>query len=97
MLHNIKQTRKEETRAPFKVHELIMSSPGPRPRILCVGLMCLDVINLVDRYPDEDEDIRAKHQIWQSGGNCTNTAKVLALIGRQCEFLGSLGSGIETE
>lgn len=66
-------------------------------KVLCVGIMCLDIINHVDRYPKEDEDVRAKQQTWQSGGNCTNTAKVLALIGRQCEFLGSLGSGMETE
>lgn len=65
--------------------------------ILCVGLMCFDIINHVDRYPHEDEDMRAKQQTQQSGGNCTNTAKVLALIGRQCEFLGTLGTGMETE
>lgn len=67
------------------------------PKILCVGLMCLDIINHVDHYPEEDEDIRAEKQTWQSGGNCTNTSKVLALLGRQCEFLSSLGSGRETE
>ena len=66
-------------------------------RILCVGISCLDIINHLDHYPKEDEDIRAKKQTWQSGGNCTNTAKVLALIGRQCEFLGTLGSGMEAE
>lgn len=69
----------------------------PQPKILCVGLMCLDIIDHVDHYPQEDEDIRAKEQTWQSGGNSTNTSKVLSLIGRQCEFLGSLGSGMETE
>lgn len=62
-----------------------------------MGLMCLDIVNFLDRYPEEDEDIRAKHQLWQSGGNSNNTAKVLALIGRQSEFFGSLGTGMETE
>ena len=70
---------------------------GAPKNILCVGIMCLDIINYVDRYPLEDEDIRAKDQTWQSGGNCSNTCKVLALIGRTCEFLGSLGAGMETE
>ena len=65
------------------------------PKVLCVGLMCYDTVNHVDHYPEEDEDIRAKHQTVQSGGNCTNTAKVLALLGRQCEFLGTLGTGME--
>lgn len=65
--------------------------------ILCVGLVCYDIINHLERYPQEDEDVRAKNQSRQSGGNCTNTAKVLSLIGQQCEFLGSLGSGVETE
>ena len=69
----------------------------PPPSILCVGIMCLDIINYVDHYPLEDEDVRAKDQTWQSGGNCTNTAKVLAIIGRKCEFLGSLGAGMEAE
>ena len=66
-------------------------------KILCVGLMCHDIVNHVDHYPEEDEDIRATQQTRQSGGNCTNTSKVLALLGRQCEFLGTLGSGMEAE
>ena len=67
------------------------------PKILCVGIMCFDIINHLEHYPNEDEDIRAKRQTKQSGGNATNTAKVLALIGRHCGFLSSLGSGVETE
>ena len=65
--------------------------------ILMVGLVCLDIINQCDRYPREDEDVRARNQTWTSGGNASNSSKVLSLIGRQCEFLGTLGGGIETE
>ena len=65
--------------------------------ILCVGLACLDIVNICDHYPKEDEDIRAKDQQWRMGGNAANSCSVLSLIGRQCEFLGTLGSGIETE
>nr|XP_015201658.1 PREDICTED: ketohexokinase isoform X13 [Lepisosteus oculatus] len=27
-------------------------------RILCIGLVCLDIINVVDKYPEEDTDTR---------------------------------------
>ena len=27
-------------------------------KILCVGLVCLDIINVVDKYPEEDTDSR---------------------------------------
>lgn len=26
--------------------------------ILCIGLVCLDIISLVERYPEEDTDTR---------------------------------------
>lgn len=67
------------------------------PSVLCVGILCLDIINHVDRYPKEDEDIRATHQTRQSGGNSVNTSKVLSHLGISCEFLGTLGSGVETK
>lgn len=27
-------------------------------KILCVGLVCLDIISVVDKYPEEDSDSR---------------------------------------
>ena len=66
-------------------------------RILCVGLVCLDIVNHLDHYPAEDEDVRALQQTSVSGGNAANTAKVLTLLGRQCDFLGTVGMGLETE
>lgn len=27
-------------------------------RILCIGLVCLDIISVVDNYPEEDSDTR---------------------------------------
>lgn len=27
-------------------------------KVLCVGLVCLDIINVVDKYPEEDTDSR---------------------------------------
>ena len=66
--------------------------------VLCVGNVCLDIINYCDHYPTEDEDIRAIKQKWSKGGNGANTSCVLRMLrGENCEFLGTLGSGMETE
>ncbi|XP_042302159.1 ketohexokinase isoform X3 [Sceloporus undulatus] len=62
-------------------------------RILCVGLVCLDIISVVDRYPAEDSDSRCLSQRWQRGGNASNTCTVLALLGAPTAFMGSLAPG----
>lgn len=75
--------------------DLIMASGCGE--ILCVGIVCLDIVNHLSHYPKEDEDIRASHQTRQSGGNASNTAKVLSLLGRKCELLSTIGVGMEAE
>ncbi|KAJ6661166.1 hypothetical protein lerEdw1_015302 [Lerista edwardsae] len=65
--------------------------------ILCVGLVCLDIISLVDRYPEEDTDTRCLSQRWQRGGNASNTCTVLSLLGAPCAFMGSLAPGNAAE
>ncbi|XP_065538128.1 ketohexokinase isoform X2 [Lathamus discolor] len=67
--------------------------PGGEKRILCVGLVCLDIINVVEAYPSEDSDIRCMSQRWQRGGNASNSCTVLALLGAPCAFMGSLATG----
>ncbi|XP_035177401.1 ketohexokinase [Oxyura jamaicensis] len=71
--------------------------PGPGPaaekRILCVGLVCLDIISVVEAYPAEDTDTRCLSQRWQRGGNASNSCTVLALLGAPCAFMGSLAPG----
>ena len=69
----------------------------PRHRVLCVGLIALDIVSTYQRFPDEDEDIRAISQKWQTGGNACTNATVLTQLGMQCEFLGSLSRGAEAE
>ncbi|XP_055666973.1 ketohexokinase isoform X1 [Falco peregrinus] len=71
------------------------SGPGPggEKRILCVGLVCLDIISVVEAYPAEDSDIRCVSQRWQRGGNASNSCTVLALLGAPCAFMGSLAPG----
>ena len=68
-----------------------------RRRILCVGLIALDIVNTCERYPEEDEDIRAISQRWQTGGNACTNAAVLTQLGMDCEFLGSLSRGLEAD
>ncbi|KAM6280622.1 ketohexokinase isoform 3-T3 [Porphyrio hochstetteri] len=67
--------------------------PGGERRILCVGLVCLDVISVVEAYPREDSDTRCVSQRWQRGGNASNSCTVLALLGAPCAFMGSLAPG----
>ncbi|XP_071370600.1 ketohexokinase, partial [Centroberyx affinis] len=62
-------------------------------KILCVGLVCLDIINVVDKYPEEDTDSRCVSQRWQRGGNASNLSTVLSLLGAPCAFMGSLAAG----
>ena len=70
---------------------------GGEKRILCVGLVCLDVISVVDAYPAEDSDTRCLTQRWQRGGNASNSCTVLALLGAPCAFMGSLTPGHAAE
>ncbi|XP_051882553.1 ketohexokinase isoform X3 [Pristis pectinata] len=62
-------------------------------QILCVGLVCLDIINVVDKFPVEDTDTRCISQRWQRGGNASNLCTVLSLLGAPCGFMGSLAPG----
>ncbi|XP_074009779.1 ketohexokinase [Numenius arquata] len=62
-------------------------------RIMCVGLVCLDVISVVEAFPAEDSDTRCVSQRWQRGGNASNSCTVLALLGAPCSFMGSLAPG----
>ncbi|ELR56421.1 Ketohexokinase [Bos mutus] len=62
-------------------------------QILCVGLVVLDIINVMDKYPEEDTDSRCLSQRWQRGGNASNSCTVLSLLGAPCAFMGSLARG----
>ncbi|XP_017296954.1 ketohexokinase isoform X2 [Kryptolebias marmoratus] len=64
-----------------------------KKKILCVGLVCLDIINVVDKYPEEDTDSRCLSQRWQRGGNASNSCTVLSLLNAPCAFMGSLAAG----
>ncbi|XP_037346947.2 ketohexokinase isoform X3 [Pungitius pungitius] len=68
-----------------------------KKKILCVGLVCLDIINVVDKYPEEDSDSRCLSQHWQRGGNASNSCTVLSLLGAPSAFMGSLSAGPVTD
>lgn len=58
--------------------------------ILIVGIATLDIINLVEHFPEEDEELRATGQYIVCGGNAANTASVLAQYGHKVELVTSL-------
>ncbi|XP_078365873.1 ketohexokinase-like [Oculina patagonica] len=69
----------------------------PYERILCIGLVALDIVNTCERYPQEDEDFKANSQRWQTGGNACNTCTVLTELGVDCELFGSMSYGLQAD
>ncbi|XP_061188366.1 ketohexokinase-like [Saccostrea echinata] len=65
------------------------------PRVMCVGLACVDIINVCKNYPEEDSDQRVLDFYWQRGGNASNTSSVLSLLGAQSEYMGSFANDNE--
>ncbi|XP_071553782.1 ketohexokinase isoform X1 [Temnothorax nylanderi] len=61
-------------------------------KILCVGRVCLDIIQTCVQYPSEDSTQRSTDYRWQRGGNASNTCTVLSLIGQPCELLACLSA-----
>ena len=59
-------------------------------RILAVGNATLDIINVVDDYPREDQEVRASSQQFRRGGNACNTLAVLSQLGHDCSWAGTL-------
>ena len=64
--------------------------PGQVPCVLGVGIATLDIINQVERYPAEDDEVRAVSQRLTRGGNCANTLAVLSELGCRCHWVGTL-------
>lgn len=64
-----------------------------KKKILCVGLVCYDIVNVVENYPVEDTQMRTVEQRRSRGGNASNMCTVLANLNAACEFMGSLPMG----
>lgn len=58
--------------------------------ILAVGVATLDWIQVVDRYPEIDSEVRAQQQFIWRGGNATNSLAVLSQLGHDCSWFGTL-------
>ncbi len=83
----ISQTKDNDT-----PRTLSQTSKSGTPRVLGVGIATLDIINQVERYPTEDEEVRALSQRNQRGGNCANTLAVLSELGHACQWIGTLAN-----
>lgn len=66
-------------------------------RVLGIGIATLDIVNFVDHYPVEDEELRAVDREIRRGGNATNTLVVLSQLGHRCAWAGVLAQDIESE
>ncbi|MDD5393039.1 MAG: PfkB family carbohydrate kinase [Thiothrix sp.] len=60
--------------------------------ILITGNATLDIVNVVDHYPHEDEEMRALRQWSDVGGNAANVARVLAAHRHRCDWAGVIAS-----
>ncbi|XP_058795554.1 ketohexokinase-like [Phymastichus coffea] len=78
------------------IYERIVGvSPPPepnKPKILCVGQSCLDIVQLCKNYPQEDADVRSIDFRYQGGGNACNSCTVISQLGQSCEFFGYLSN-----
>ncbi|VAW76688.1 hypothetical protein MNBD_GAMMA12-1411 [hydrothermal vent metagenome] len=59
-------------------------------RVLAVGIATVDIISIVNRYPAANDKIRATQRYIQRGGNACNTLVVLAQLGFECTWFGTL-------
>ncbi|RUS73692.1 hypothetical protein EGW08_018554, partial [Elysia chlorotica] len=61
-------------------------------KVMCVGLACIDLVNVVASFPQEDSDKRGERYYWQRGGNANNDCTVLTKLSMPCDFMGVLGT-----
>ena len=59
-------------------------------KLLGIGNATLDVIHLVDGYPQENDEIRCRERHVRRGGNAANTLVVLSQLGVACSWAGTL-------
>jgi ketohexokinase len=64
-------------------------------KVLGIGNATLDIIHVVDRYPNENEEIRCRQRFIRRGGNATNTLVVLSQLGVACSWAGVLVNNSE--
>lgn len=63
-------------------------------QILLTGIATLDIINHVEAYPNEDDEVRALDQEVRRGGNAANTASILQQLGHHCSLACTLADDL---
>lgn len=58
--------------------------------ILAIGVVTVDLVQVVDHYPDEDSEQRACEQFYWRGGNASNSLVVLSQLGHRCQLFATL-------
>lgn len=66
-------------------------------RIFGVGIAAVDIINVTDGYPSEDQEVRALRQTIRRGGNATNTLVILSQLGHECYWLGTVADDVNSQ
>ncbi|SDH73188.1 carbohydrate kinase family protein [Propionivibrio dicarboxylicus] len=61
-------------------------------RVVCVGVVTVDALALVERYPAADERVVGEEVIVSGGGPAANAAVVLARQGVPVSFIGRVGA-----
>jgi len=59
-------------------------------KILCIGLLCLDMVSACETYPVEGTDQRCGNLRWQKGGNAANSSAIIALLQQKVEYYGTI-------
>lgn len=60
--------------------------------ILVAGNAVWDIVNVIDHYPQEDDELRALTQWATCGGNAVNMLQLLAAKQHRCDFVGVLAN-----
>eukprot|EP00658_Telonema_sp_P-2_P051456 TRINITY_DN39520_c0_g1_i2.p1 TRINITY_DN39520_c0_g1~~TRINITY_DN39520_c0_g1_i2.p1 ORF type:complete len:203 (-),score=18.67 TRINITY_DN39520_c0_g1_i2:47-655(-) len=68
--------------------------------VVVVGIACLDIVNTVSAYPEQDTAVRASSSTRARGGNAANLAAVCSTLGRddldlEVAFVGSISDPSE--
>lgn len=64
-------------------------------RILAVGVATVDIVNEVECYPKEDQEVRALRQRIVRGGNAANSLVALSQLGHACSWAGMIADDRE--
>ena len=59
-------------------------------KLLGIGNATLDIIHIVDSYPNENDEMRCRERYVRRGGNAANTLVVLSQLGVACSWAGTL-------